>query len=330
MSEPLENAASRQKSPLLWFIFKLTIAVALMGWLVGSGALDFSALRIFVDHPSLLVLNLMVFALCALASALRWLLLLRTVDTFVPFGKGIGLQLVGLFFNVATPGNVGGDLVKAVMVAREEPSGKRAGIFVVPLIERLIGLVGLLAMAALLLPISSYESRSLANSVLVLAAGSLIAPTLVMLLIRWRGQRMVTRLGGSSRLARLVSKVLEALILMARNPVQVVWALLLSMFVHGIGMAYFWLLVEVVSGQSTSLGTVASVFPLGNLVLVVPITPSGFGIGHLAFEELMLANGLHSGATVFNVYLIGMITPALLGLFPYLTRRRSMTGSTPG
>jgi hypothetical protein len=67
----------------------------------------------------------------------------------------------------------------------------------------------------------------------------------------------------------------------------------------------------------------AAVYPLGMFTLLVPISYSGFGVGHVAFDRLFLLLGTGGGATVFNVYLIGQTAPCLLGVVPYLTLRRS-------
>jgi hypothetical protein len=68
---------------------------------------------------------------------------------------------------------------------------------------------------------------------------------------------------------------------------------------------------------------VATVFPLGILTMIVPISPAGLGVGHVAFERLFESIGVHGGATVFNVYLIGLLAPCLTGVIPYLALKKS-------
>ena len=85
-----------------------------------------------------------------------------------------------------------------------------------------------------------------------------------------------------------------------------------------------WQLVEprALLEQDVPYSAVATVFPLGLLTLVLPISPSGLGVGHVAFKRLFEAIGLTGGATVFNVYLLGQITPCLLGVFSFLSLKR--------
>ena len=56
------------------------------------------------------------------------------------------LAFIGLFFNNIIPGMTGGDLVKAIMVARDHPEQQPAAILSV-IIDRIIGLLGLVLVA---------------------------------------------------------------------------------------------------------------------------------------------------------------------------------------
>ena len=61
------------------------------------------------------------------------------------------------------------------------------------------------------------------------------------------------------------------------------------------------------------------------LSLVLPISPGGIGVGHVAFAELFKLIGVEGGATIFNVYLVGQIAPAMLGAIPYVLEKRQHT-----
>ena len=100
-------------------------------------------------------------------------------------------------------------------------------------------------------------------------------------------------------------------------------ALGLSMFFHATAMFLFTALTEAVTGQDTSFAAIATVFPIGLLTIVLPISPAGLGVGHVAFDQLYAAIGLTGGATVFNIFILGQMAPCLLGVFPYLALRRS-------
>jgi uncharacterized membrane protein YbhN (UPF0104 family) len=120
----------------------------------------------------------------------------------------------------------------------------------------------------------------------------------------------------------MLNQLVGAVRLLASGPKQLLVALGLSMVIHAASMAFFTLLTVVITGQDVAYTTVATVFPLGILTMVLPITPAGLGVAHVAFDRLFTAIGLTGGATVFNVYLLGTIAPSLVGVFPYLALKR--------
>jgi len=86
---------------------------------------------------------------------------------------------------------------------------------------------------------------------------------------------------------------------------------------------FFKVLTDAVTGESAPYSSIATVFPIGNLTIMIPIAPAGVGVGHAAFEGLFKLVGLSQGATVFNLFLICTMAPCLLGVFPYLALRKT-------
>ncbi|CAN5488797.1 hypothetical protein BH11PLA2_BH11PLA2_33760 [soil metagenome] len=78
----------------------------------------------------------------------RWYLLVNAVD--LPFTKrnALRLGLVGYFYNIFLPGAIGGDLVKAIYIAGDNPTRKPVAVATV-MIDRLLGLFGLVMLASL-------------------------------------------------------------------------------------------------------------------------------------------------------------------------------------
>jgi uncharacterized membrane protein YbhN (UPF0104 family) len=110
--------------------------------------------------------------------------------------------------------------------------------------------------------------------------------------------------------------------LLSAGPQRLLAALGLSMVSHALAMAFFTVLTRVLLERAVPYPAVATVYALGLLTMMLPISPSGLGVGHVAFKRLFEAIGLAGGATVFNVYLLGQITPCLLGIFPFLALKR--------
>lgn len=311
----------------LLFAAKALFAAGLLTWLVRSGALNFGALGILVKRPALFALNFVVFAGCTLLVTLRWRALLHIAEVRIPFWRAFQLQMTALFFNVVIPGSVGGDVVKSLYVARGEAPQKRTLILLIVFVERLIGLAGLVLLASIVIltrglsVFADTQLRQLAMAVGALGLLTVLGPLFFMFVMHHGGGRLDQWTRGTTRLAGLLNRLVTAARLLVAGPKQLAMALALSMVSHGIVMVYFTALTRLILDQDVPYSAIATIFPLGILTLVLPISPSGLGVGHMAFERLFQAIGLESGATIFNVYLLGQIAPCILGVFPYLTLR---------
>ena len=99
-----------------------------------------------------------LFFLTPLLTVVRWRMLLRASRIDPGFGEACRLTWVGLFFNLVVPGLTGGDVVKAILVARS--TERREAAVVSVFVDRVIGiLVGVVLIARALgdpLPIRHY------------------------------------------------------------------------------------------------------------------------------------------------------------------------------
>jgi len=77
--------------------------------------------------------------------AVRLRLLLGAGGVTVPFWTLVRLHYLGFFFNTFMPGGAGGDIIKAVYLARHSPRKAEGATMV--LIDRVVGVFGLLIMA---------------------------------------------------------------------------------------------------------------------------------------------------------------------------------------
>jgi len=307
---------------------KLGIALLLVGWLVRSGSLDFGALRILIERPSILALNMAVWLTCSvILSTTRWLLLLRLAHVHVPFFRALSLQLTAVFFNVVVPGNVGGDVIKALYVAREAPPESKTTILLVVFVERILGLAGLVTLGGSMMVLGHSpanalpELRAVKATLGLLALGFLLAPVIGVGVMRVWGAQIAGISKGSSRLSQIIQRLLEAARLLSRRTRILALALLISVTMHAVSVFYFTQLTEAIRNAPCDFTSVATVFPIGLLSLVLPISLAGIGVGHVAFEKLYAAIGLSQGATIFNVYLLGQLAPCVLGVIPYLFLR---------
>lgn len=321
------RAPSRTRGRII-FACKAAFAAALIVWLIRSGSLDFKALDVFGRRPLLLLASIALSALGVLGGALRWSVLLRLADVRIPLVRAIQLQMTALFFNTAIPGGVGGDLVKSAYAAREAKPVMRPTVFLVVFVERMLGLGGLVMVAGIVIilrgPVlwNDPQLRDLAIAVAALAGVTILGPVVLIAIVRTSGERLEAWTTGTTRFARLASQLVAAARLVSAGPKNLAIALGLSMSIHAVSMMFFTALAVAITAHDIRYSAIASVFPLGILTIVVPLSPGGIGVGHVAFDRLFSMIGISGGASVFNAYLIGQIAPSLLGVFPYLALRR--------
>ncbi|HVK08354.1 MAG TPA: lysylphosphatidylglycerol synthase transmembrane domain-containing protein [Gemmataceae bacterium] len=88
-----------------------------------------------------------LWVVCLYITFLRWYVLVRAQDLPFTVRNAMRLGLVSYFFNSILPGSVGGDVIKAVAVAREQ--SRRTVAVATVLIDRVIGLWALAWLVAL-------------------------------------------------------------------------------------------------------------------------------------------------------------------------------------
>ena len=87
-----------------------------------------------------------------------------------------------------------------------------------------------------------------------------------------------------------------------------------------LGITAFWILsAPYFSGNvHVPIKFAFTFIPLGLVTVAIPITPSGLGVGHAAFDHLFGYFGVNNGASLFNFYFISVSLVNLFGIIPYI------------
>ena len=135
------------KKPLIIF-FKFLIVSSTLYYLVKSGRLNFDKLMLFTESPTTLgiIFSVFFFAIVPLGS-IRWWLLLGAIGIPIKAKQAFFLTWIGNFFNTTLPGAVTGDFVKGYYVVKANQEKERTRAFITLIIDRFVGLFGLVIMA---------------------------------------------------------------------------------------------------------------------------------------------------------------------------------------
>lgn len=309
-------------------ILKLLVAAALIGWLLTSGKLDFKLLASLKQHPFTVGLAVMLSIINFGFVSYRWKTILMARSTVdIPLRGMLKITWIGMFFSSVLPGSVSGDLVKILYVQRYEKTFSKQFLFASILIDRLMGLSGLI----ILVGISSlcFSSHILENAPAMepllkinylMVFGVVLALTLFMY---WhqliRGMLVSVRAKFLPKLFDRIISLWDDLVLIRTRMVK---AVAYSVVIQLMGVIVFWSLIYPFVGQKMDFVQALAFIPLGLMALALPIAPSGLGVGHAIFQKLFEFSGIENGASLFNIYFVVTLAVNILGVIPYLMSRR--------
>lgn len=290
-------------------IFTLYKKLAILPYLAGAGLLLFGAYL----------------------ASVRWWLLTRILKTPFTIGAALKWSFVGFFFNNVVPGLIGGDLPKMYFVARSAPNKTHAVLTVI--VDRLLGLFGLaiVASAAFLIDFERYATKpelawmkwllfgvlgGMLFGIIIIGSGKIRN----ILLPRERAAKLP---GG-----KVILTIEEAISLYGGSPGTVGICLLLSIGNHVLSMIAWWLFVKSLGGV-LAMGATFVVVPIIQIIKSVPLAPAGWGVGELAFNQLLPLYGESGtlGVALSITYNLTYVAFSLVGGVILLTSRERISAS---
>jgi uncharacterized protein (TIRG00374 family) len=260
-----------------------------------------------------LVKALGLLALGVLVTATRWWRLLGAAGVRTRWLSALRLTSLGQFFSIVFPGLTGGDLVKAVLVAREHP-GKRADAVVSVFVDRLLGLVTLIVMGALVIVLMGDDLADLRTPVLLILAGGVLG----VLVYTSRGLRRLVRFDAILErlpMAAAIRSVDDAVLLYSRHKRVLLTAFALSLANHASVIAAVLVLCRAFGDRQLDYFDVTAVVSVSNTASALPIAPGGWGVGEAVYGYLfgLLGSTPALGVAVSVSYRLCMMVIGLLG-----------------
>ena len=275
---------------ILFYILKLGLAFAIIGYLVKTGRIDFRSIYNAWENYELIIFSFLLIVSAVLVNIYRWALLLKGQGMLISSKDIISLSFIGLFFTTILPGAVGGDVIKSVYVAKKSPSKKTAAILTI-LLDRVIGVTVLIIIACIGVFVNFDLFRS--QPALKTLGLTMMAILLGILLITTLG--LSRRVHQSKRVQRLISKVpLSSIIFKAhdafhayRNNMRyLIYAFIVSFLTHLFNITAFYFAVRALNFYAVDIKTLLFIVPIGLITTAVPLAPAGLGIGQAAFLKL--------------------------------------------
>jgi uncharacterized membrane protein YbhN (UPF0104 family) len=280
-------------------------------------------------HAGFLLAAVVALAVAVLLTFVRWYVLVRAQELPFRAVDALRLGLLGFFFNNFLPSSVGGDVIKAAFLAREQ--SRRAAAVATVVMDLAVALVGVLWFVALLGGAfwltdnlqgeGGTQSRLLITLAATAAGGSVAAWLALGLLPAHRAERFAGRLRRLPRVGGAAAEFWWSVWLYRCRTGSVALALLVSWAsLIGFVLTYYFC-VRSLGGDDAGLTipTLAQHFllvPVGLVIAAVPLFPGGAGIAEAGFGALYGWYGCSAAAGVLGMLVQRVLTWAL-GLLGY-------------
>jgi len=331
-SEPGVRSARDRMKRLLVGLVKLGLGLGLVAYLVWGCwqeivAQDWGAVR----WP-MLVAGFAVLFGATLLTFVRWYVLVRAQGLPFRLRDSLRLGFIGVFFNLLMPSAVGGDLVKAVLLAKEQ--SRRTVAVTTVLVDRIVGLVGLVLLGGLVV-VASWQQLAAAEQLHRLAQWTLavVAVTVVGFgLLCYPPLHRSRLVGWFTELPVVGGPLREAVGAMeayGTQPGTLAAATVLAVLGHVGFVSSLWFARAALADTYPPASVHFMIAPLGLLVGAVPLTPGGLGLAEGAMQALF-SYAKHGGAQVLLMMLAFramQVATAVVGLCYYVAARKSVQGA---
>ena len=272
-----------------------------------------------------LAAGLGVYGGVELLAVIRWQLLLRIQGFRLGWARATGILFIGEFFLTFTPGLVGGDAMRILYLVKDAP-GKTVDAVTVVVMDRIMGMLALICLAATIVGLRYHWLRQSAASAHLLEAVMLILGGGVLVLIL---SLVVESIGVPEKwpVPRKLHEFADAFRQFATDWRGTLGAFATTLASHGCYYTSFCcvaLALSHLSRPAPTFGDVFAIMPIENTLTALPISFAGVGLRESLFQTLLhdlagvpMAVGALIGAAGFSLKLLW----SLPGAFVFLSHR---------
>lgn len=242
-----------------------------------------------------------------LVTAHRWTVLLRVAGVPCRAGYVFHLAYIGAFFNQFMLGSTGGDLLKAILVARGTDRKARAVASI--LVDRVVGMSALALVAAGAIAFNLHRAE-LREAALVVGGllCALVFATVVYFNPWLRSRAWVGALVARLPFAGVRSELDTAFRLYLTHKAALAWCLGISVASHLCAMVQAWGIARSVGVQGIPFLDFCSYVPVIMIFAALPISVGGLGVGEAGWVRLFGPLGMSAAQAVTVSLLVRLVT----------------------
>lgn len=297
-----------------WWAARLLVSLSILVGIVFFVDIPIVVSQLVRVRPWPLCVALLIFGLTIMLHSMRWLVLLRKREIAISPLRIVGLVLRGNFLNLFLPGNLGGDVYRALGARRAAASLlQSAGIV---LLERYCGLLATFLMALVAIIVTGYIQAQPLIAGLVLCLFILSLVPILFGAVPRVSEAFVTAFRALTwvRAADLIQRISMGVTGFARSPKLVLALIGLSGIMKACVAATFYLL-SVSLAIDVSWVDLFVFLPIHTVVSAMPISLNGLGVREANVVGFFTQVGLSSdqAASLALLHLIWLYGTALPG-----------------
>ncbi len=303
----------------------MAAAFGLLGWTVWGNREQIQ--QVIAARPDLRLFGVAfaIYMLALVSTFVRWFVLVRALGLPFRVGDAMRLGFIGNVFNLVIPGAVGGDLIKAAFLCREQERKTQAVASMV--IDRAVGLLGLFVLAGIAglfeLPGTRAEVRNLillawaAVTAGLIGLAILFTPVLYGPLLRF--------FAGRGRLEAILKELIALASAYRERLAVVAGTLVMATAIHGLYVLAFTIVDNALyPATAPSVGRHYVIVPLALFTTAVPLPFGALGLTEKASEKLFELVSFPGGAVAMMGFRVLMYASGLVSALVYLANARQV------
>ncbi len=270
-------------------IWRPLVALLMLFILIKKGPFRVEQIQFILSQYHVLFAGIVLFSIQFVLFAVRWSFFVHLLAP-LSFIKAFRLTLIGQFFSFFIPGGVGGDVVKALELAKSHQLKKSQALSTV-LADRILSLFAMILMSAVFLSYEYTQAPSPTLERFLVVSTSLLAIALLGLFLT---PYLINKLGflfknKNSFILTKLEKIIASFQMTFsafRNPKIQLKTLAICIVIQLISIYFLYYIVETLGVTPPPFLIFFSFCCFGFLASAIPITPAGIGVGQAAFYFL--------------------------------------------
>lgn len=318
--------------PLLKFLLIVGIFAYLFRCAIRDAA--FEKLLTQPKHWDMLGLAFAFYLFAVVITIIRWRWLVLSLDIPLSYWNAFRLGFLGLLFNLSPMGIVGGDGVKAFLLAKANPT-KQADSVATVFVDRIVGLLVMFLYGSATAVISGFafreewRARSAAYIIFLFTAIGFVGVGCVFLPFFAKGhvERLIEKI---PYIGKTLSRLTQSLLVFRNKKECLFWSFIVTFLVHSSLGVSLYCVAKGLYSDVPSIFDHQVLFPIANLTTMIPLAAGPFEmVLDRLYPLFMSKNGELMGIGIGLVVALGFriisIAVTLLGIVFYFSSRKELT-----